>query len=214
MVTSSDGSDLSLSALAAQAGVPVGTVKYYLREGLLPPGRKRSATRADYGSEHVQRLRLLRVLREVGDVPVERLRDLVAALSGSHDALAALESGAAALAPEITDEGEGAAVDLARQLAAHCGWTLADEAPLHRELASVLEVALAYDDVGPGAVRELAVAYAEVADRLGAADIASMVDADPASMVAQMVVGQVVYGRLLDVLRRIAEQQHAVRRWG
>ena len=35
-----------------------------------------------------------------------------------------------------------------------------------------------------------------------------------AALLTQMVVGQVLYGRLLDVLRRIAEQHHAGVRWG
>ncbi|GMA88788.1 hypothetical protein GCM10025868_40380 [Angustibacter aerolatus] len=46
--------------------MPVATVKYYLREGLLPPGTPTSRTQAQYDEEHVRRLRLVRALLDVG----------------------------------------------------------------------------------------------------------------------------------------------------
>jgi DNA-binding transcriptional MerR regulator len=49
---------MRLSDLSAASGVPVATVKYYLREGLLPPGRLTAATSAQYDDSHLQRLRL------------------------------------------------------------------------------------------------------------------------------------------------------------
>ncbi|MEP6649003.1 MAG: MerR family transcriptional regulator, partial [Lapillicoccus sp.] len=55
---------MRLAELCAATGVPAATVKYYLREGLLPPGERVSATRADYGPPHVERLRLIRALVE------------------------------------------------------------------------------------------------------------------------------------------------------
>jgi len=50
--------------------VSTATIKYYLREGLLRPGEAVGATQASYDEGHVERLRLIRVLREVGDIPV------------------------------------------------------------------------------------------------------------------------------------------------
>ncbi len=38
-----------MAELSRRSGVPVATVKYYLREGLLPSGVTTSATRAEYG---------------------------------------------------------------------------------------------------------------------------------------------------------------------
>ncbi len=55
------------------------TIKYYLREGLLPEGEKRTPRLTDYDEQHVRRLELLRILRDAGDVPVEGLKRLVAA---------------------------------------------------------------------------------------------------------------------------------------
>ena len=58
---------MRISELSSRSGVPVATIKYYLREGLLPAGERTSATQARYGDAHVERLRLVRALV---DVPV------------------------------------------------------------------------------------------------------------------------------------------------
>ena len=117
MVSTPTGPPFTLGELARAAEVPVGTVKYYLREGLLPEGRLRSATRADYGDTHLARLRLLRLLREVGDVPVGRLRDLVAALEdqragSAHGRLGVLAAGSSALAGPVPVPAPGASAGL------------------------------------------------------------------------------------------------------
>lgn len=51
---------MKVSELAAQSGVALATIKYYLREGLLMPGEPTSATGARYGEQHVRRLALIR----------------------------------------------------------------------------------------------------------------------------------------------------------
>jgi len=59
-----------MAELSRSSGVPVATIKYYLREGLLPPGEATSATRAEYDETHLRRLQLIRALVEIGEVPV------------------------------------------------------------------------------------------------------------------------------------------------
>jgi DNA-binding transcriptional MerR regulator len=53
-----------VSELAERADVPLATVKYYLREGLLAPGETTGPRRAEYDDAHLRRLRVLRLLRE------------------------------------------------------------------------------------------------------------------------------------------------------
>lgn len=75
---------MRLSQLAASASVSIPTVKYYLREGLLPPGVRKSATDAEYSEEHVRRLRLIRALREVVGMPVEKIAQVLAAIDDTE----------------------------------------------------------------------------------------------------------------------------------
>ena len=49
---------MRISELAAVTGVTIPTIKFYLREGLLPSGVARAANQADYDETHVRRLRL------------------------------------------------------------------------------------------------------------------------------------------------------------
>ncbi|QIM20403.1 MerR family transcriptional regulator [Phycicoccus sp. HDW14] len=56
------------------------TLKFYLRERVLPPGRATSRTSAEYGEEHVERVRLVRALIEHGGVAVAAVRRIVGVL--------------------------------------------------------------------------------------------------------------------------------------
>jgi len=64
---------LTISELAERCGVPVSTVRYYLREGLLPAGRRLSRTRTRFDEQHVESLTEIKSLREAG-VPISELR--------------------------------------------------------------------------------------------------------------------------------------------
>lgn len=68
---------MRLAELSERSGVSTATVKYYLREGLLPPGRRVSATTADYDDGHLRRLRLIRALLQVGGIPVATAREVL-----------------------------------------------------------------------------------------------------------------------------------------
>ena len=70
---------MRIAELSRRAGVPVPTVKYYLREGLLPPGRATAPTQAQYDETHEQRLRLVRALVEVAGLSLAAVRRVLAA---------------------------------------------------------------------------------------------------------------------------------------
>src|SRR6476469_3885676 len=71
---------MRISELADLTGVSIPTLKYYLREGLLHPGRSQGATRADYDDTHVARVLLVRTLIDVGRLSIDRVREVVTAL--------------------------------------------------------------------------------------------------------------------------------------
>ncbi len=55
--------DWRIDDLARETGIPVDTIRYYQREGLLPSGERSGRTRR-YGPEHLERLERIRALQE------------------------------------------------------------------------------------------------------------------------------------------------------
>ena len=68
---------MKISELSAGTDVPVATLKYYLREGLLQPGEALSRTSASYGDDHVERVRLIRALTGVGGLSLATTRQVL-----------------------------------------------------------------------------------------------------------------------------------------
>ncbi|EDY52308.1 transcriptional regulator, partial [Streptomyces clavuligerus] len=71
---------MRIGELSRRTGVPVPTIKYYVREGLVPAGRLTSPNQADYGEVHEQRLRLIRALLDVGGLKVAAVADVLVAV--------------------------------------------------------------------------------------------------------------------------------------
>jgi DNA-binding transcriptional MerR regulator len=195
-------------------------VKYYLREGLLPPGRRVTARSSEYDEAHVRRLILLRVLRDVGAIPVQRLRELVEAVEAPrltvHQMFArasdAIAAGArrdqeSTVAP--TDEAAAMVDDVLRRMAwRHVRPEAVDLENLRRVVSQLLGTGLFALDA------EGLEFYAQVADQVARAEIAALPeDADRAAHLERMVVGTVVFGEILAILRRLAEEEHSAARF-
>ena len=71
---------LRVSSLSDRSGVPLSTIKYYIREGLLAAGDRSGPNRASYSERHVERLELIRALREVGGLRIEAVRRVLDAV--------------------------------------------------------------------------------------------------------------------------------------
>ncbi|MGB8946164.1 MAG: MerR family transcriptional regulator, partial [Streptomyces sp.] len=71
---------MRIGELSRRTGVPVPTIKYYVREGLLPPGELSSPNQAHYGETHERRLRLIRALLEVGGLKVSAIAEVLGAV--------------------------------------------------------------------------------------------------------------------------------------
>lgn len=77
---------MRISALSARTEVSVGTIKYYLREGLLAPGRQTSRTTAEYDEVHVERIRLVRALTDAGGLGLATVRRIIEVLDAPEPA--------------------------------------------------------------------------------------------------------------------------------
>ncbi|WP_092536417.1 MerR family transcriptional regulator [Amycolatopsis arida] len=64
------------------SGVSIPTIKFYLREQLLAPGRLEAPNQAHYDREHLHQLRLIRALIDVGGLSVAATGDVLDGASG------------------------------------------------------------------------------------------------------------------------------------
>ena len=67
------GAQLTVSDLAERSSLPVSTIRYYVREGLIPAVQRLSRTRTLYNGEHLKALETIKSLREAG-VPLTEIR--------------------------------------------------------------------------------------------------------------------------------------------
>lgn len=116
---------MRMAELSAESGVPVATVKYYLREGLLPPGERTSPNQARYSAAHVQRLRLIKALTEVGGLPLASVGAVLGAVDGDetpHETMGVVQQELAGTPPKVSDEAAEWATALLRDFAGRHGW--------------------------------------------------------------------------------------------
>jgi DNA-binding transcriptional MerR regulator len=198
-----------VSELAERADVPLATVKYYLREGLLPAGETTGPRRAEYDDVHLRRLRVLRLLREVGGVPVTSLRQVADALDDEslpvHDVMT-LVADVITAGPTIT--ADPTALDMVDEVLAGMGWDGVRPESMDRlRLAALISLLN-----GPGPLRanaETLAFYAGVADQVARAEVARVDDSTERSdLLEQMVTGTVVYGQVFELLRQLGHEHH------
>jgi DNA-binding transcriptional MerR regulator len=205
-----------ISELSERTGVPVPTIKYYLREGLLPEGDKRTPRLTEYDDRHVRRLGLLRILRDVGDVPVEGLKRLVAATEtrGTVHDLFAVAADALAPTPPAPGPGRAKTRAMADALIAQAGWDRVRADSVDRDnLAATLEMVGSFD-THPRDPAEIA-PYLAMADHLARHEVGNLDDRkDRVGLLEEMIVGQVVFATVLTTLRRLAQEHHSHERFG
>ena len=199
-----------MSELSERSGVPVATVKYYLREGLLPPGEAVGATRAVYDESHVRRLRLIRALVEIAGLGLDRVREVLEAVDDdSRELMAAIGTAHMQLSspPSVEPSAESRArvADLVRRKR----WYADPEASHATALAAALDTAaLAGQPMSEATLEVYAAAAADVARR----DLARTPGSDAQDATTYAVIGTLVNEPILVSLRRMAHEHLARRR--
>ncbi|WP_460069833.1 MerR family transcriptional regulator [Streptomyces sp. YKOK-I1] len=212
---------MRLAELSRQSGVSTATIKYYLREGLLPPGRQINATTAEYDEEHLRRLRLVRAMIQVGRIPVATVREVLGHVD--DDSLGrTIRLGAALWAlpqvpePDAEDEHVRAARQEADALLRTLGWTnarlLTTISPAYRSL--VVSVA-ALRRLGYDWDAELLRSYAELMHRAAVLDLDFVETRESeAERIETAVLGAVLVEPMLQALHRLAQEEESARRYG
>lgn len=214
-----------MAELSRRSGVPVATIKYYLREGLLPAGTATAATRAEYGQPHLRRLRLIRALVEIGEVPIASIRAILAAADdesvSTHDLLGTVQY---SLGPSVTepaeiDEAWRKARGQVDELIETMDWNVMEEAPAR----TMLIAALAAVERSGSAVAPALTDYARAVSSLARLEVGGLwASADAAagasdaaagrlSLTESAVIGMVLFERVMIALRRLAQEDASAR---
>lgn len=83
---------LKIGEVARRSGVPIATLKYYVREGLIAPTRKSGRTMAWYHPSVVERIRSIRELQERQFLPLDVIRKSIERTAEAADDHAIAES--------------------------------------------------------------------------------------------------------------------------
>lgn len=205
-----------MGELSRTTGVPVPTIKFYLREGLLPAGELTSPNQARYGEQHVRRLHLIRALTDVGGLPLASVGKVVEALADRdrplHDLLGdAADTVRPAGPPEADPANRAQALALVEELIMRRGWQVPVGNPSAVALTAAVSSLLA---VGQGDYLDHLDEFAAVSERIAAADLAFVARrTQREDMVERVVVGTVLGDAMLAALRRLAQTDASARRY-
>lgn len=203
-----------IAELSSRSATSVPSIKFYLREGLLPPGEATGRNQADYSEAHVRRLRLIRALIDVGGLSVAAAREVIAAVDTpdlpGHALLGAASYTITRQVRRDIDDplwraARGEVLALVREL----GWYVEDGSPgidLAADAVAAMR-ALGDDDL----VADMRT-YARAASEIAAKEVDVVIRRqDPARMVEGVVVGTILGEALFNALRRLAHQDASAR---
>lgn len=212
-------SSMRMGELAKSTGVPVATLKFYLREGLLHGGAATAVNQAEYDEGHVRRVKLVQALLHLGRLSIVDAQRVIAAVENDavpiHDAFGVAQD---AMVPERDRSDaryEEALADVDRFVRRH-DLRVRPEAAVRSMLADAL---LGLSDCGlmPTGVT----ASSEVFDSLLAPllvlaerEVGSTPGtATRAQQMEHTVVGTVVFEVAYNALRRLALEDASARRF-
>jgi DNA-binding transcriptional MerR regulator len=199
---------MRMSELSERSGVPIASIKFYQREGLVPEGEKTSQTQTSYGEQHVARLRIVKALIEVGGLTVVAAKAVLAAIDSDDLPLdwafgIAQRAASKSISAAADEPSEESAAMLNAVLNAR-GWTVLPGNPGHAIAARVIET---YTLLGQESLLSTLDAYADAAAMVAAADLAAIGSRpDRAAMVESVVIGTALGDPLFAGLRRLAQE--------
>lgn len=196
---------MRISELSERTGIPIATVKFYIREGMLPRGASVGATRAEYDETHVERLRLIAALTQVAGLPLARVGDVLASIDAPpNDPIEAIGRAIGALPPYVEGDGD---VSHARAAIEALGLTFDERftavAQLESAIRAVQAAGLPWDS---GTIAR----YGDAMKQVAAEEVAPVAGMDRGEAVAYAVLGTALYEPVLLALRRLAHQHRLV----
>ena len=203
---------MQLNELSQRSGVTPASIKYYLREGLLPPGEAVHATRAEYSARHLERLELIQALRRIVGLNIGQIRGLV---KMADDGVPRLDL-PAAVQRVVLDLGNyttaigGEAAEATAAVVRLRGWPdspsdARNALTAHLELMAGLKIPVS------ATVLE---AYSKAMDDVAGIDIAATTAPESTDrLILTAAVGMHMHSQLLLKLLALAHASHAIRRY-
>lgn len=204
---------MRIGELARQSGVSVSAIKYYTREGMLPPGERTSPNQVAYADTHVRRLRLIRALLEVGGMSVANAREILAEVDAPGTSVHSMLGLAQVAVSHTPDRGDETDRQLAEHevdaLVARHGWVLEKDSSekANPGWESLVQLVARYRALGQDELLTLLEAYADAAGRLATAEldvVSKMETVD--GKVEGALLGTVLGDAAMAALRRIAQE--------
>jgi DNA-binding transcriptional MerR regulator len=204
-----------MAELSSRSGTSIPSIKFYLREGLLPSGEATGRNQAEYGEAHLHRLRLIRALIDVGGVSVAGAREVLAAVDTpdlpGHHLLGAASYSLSRTSRRNTDDPiwQEARTEIAA-LIRQRGWLVDDAAPFIDHAADAVAALRA---LGQEDMLAMMPTYLEAVERIAGQEVDLVISrAEPARMVEGVITGTVLGEALFNALRRLAQQDASARR--
>ncbi|MEU8222973.1 MerR family transcriptional regulator [Kribbella sp. NPDC048915] len=207
---------MRIGELSKATGVPVPTIKYYLREGLLPAGELSSPNQASYGDAHVRRLRLIRALIELANVPVATVKEILESLDTNseplHDQIGRAHR---ALTPtrrlNSTEDARAAATTQVQELIAARGWTVEPDAPA---LVTLIDTLAALRTLGQDGPVSRLDDYADAIEQVARLEIEGVTENPTREQLAEsVVIGTILGETLISALRLLAQESISADLW-
>ncbi|WP_309615066.1 MerR family transcriptional regulator [Salinibacterium sp.] len=194
-----------MSELSDRSGVSVASIKFYQREELLPEPERTSPNQSRYEDGHVERLRLVRALIDVGGLSVAAVRQVLAAAEADIplDWAMGVAQHAIPGSVELPDESSAGLREI-DGVVAELGWNVSTDNPGRAMAARVIDSYLQLDHEE---LLSVLPEYSRAAAIVASVDLASVaLQPDRARMAETVVVGTVLGDSLLAGLRRMAQE--------
>ncbi|WP_129337051.1 MerR family transcriptional regulator [Cellulomonas endophytica] len=207
---------MRISELSSRTGVSAPLIKFYVREGLLPAAERTGHNRTEYDEQHVARLVLIRSLVDVGGLSLAAARRVLDAIDDADLPLAEVLGVAQGALPRPAAPATPESLDRVRAVTTGRGWHVHDDNPGLEAAAAVLD---GWARVGRGDLAAGLERYAQAAAVVAEADLDAVEaivqsDGDRSRAAETVVVGTVLGDTLMAGLRRMAQEDASVRRYG
>lgn len=203
---------MKMAELSTVSGIAVATIKFYLRERLLPAGARTGPNQATYGEAHLRRLGLVRALLGVGGLSVADARNVIDAIDDPEVSLLHTFDAAQRAVSDDIDPASISAAGFARIDVITAGWHVS---PLNPGRLAAARVVDAFEAVGHTDARGWFARYAAAALMVAEADldeVEALPDVD--AQAETVVVGTVLGDALFSGIRRAAQEHVSALRYG